>query len=99
MKPSLLLLTVVLVLGFGASQAAAQAPDGKALYEKNCRACHGARGTPPAALAKQQKIPKWDAAFLTVRSDDSLVAVMKHGGKNMKGFAGKLKPDEMTAIA
>ena len=77
----------------------AQGPDGKALYAKNCQACHGARGIPPAALAKQMKIPTFDAAFIGARSKDSLVAVMTHGGKVMKGFAGRLKPEEMAVIA
>ena len=83
----------------GAPRLSPQGPDGKALYAKNCQACHGASGTPPAALAKQMKIPRFDAAFMGSRSKDSLVAVMTHGGKMMKGFAGKLQPAEMAAIA
>jgi mono/diheme cytochrome c family protein len=50
-------------------------------------------------MVKALKVPKFDAAFMAARSNDSLVAVMTHGGKNMKGFSGKLKPEEMKAIA
>lgn len=91
---------LVLALVAGAPRLlSAQEADGKAAYDKNCRACHGVRGTPPAALAKQQKIPKFDAAFIAARSDDSLVHVMQHGGKNMKGLDGKMSPVEMAAVA
>jgi len=79
--------------------AQAPAPDGKALYTKNCQACHGPRGVPSAALAKQMKIPAFDAAFVAARSADSVEAVIKHGGKSMKGFAGRLTPDEVKAVA
>jgi mono/diheme cytochrome c family protein len=91
-------LVLALVVG-GPRLLSAQGADGKAAYDKNCRACHGVRGTPPAALAKQQKIPKFDAAFIAARSDDSLVHVMTHGGKNMKPLQGKMSPAEMAAVA
>jgi len=95
----LVVWTVAGCAAAGPLAAQAPAPDGKVLYEKNCRACHGARGTPPAVLAKQQNIPRWDASFMADRTDDSLVAAIRNGGKNMKGFSGKLSPDEMAAIA
>ena len=91
-------LVLALVVGVPRLLSAQEA-DGKAAYDKNCKACHGPRGTPPAALAKQQKIPKFDAAYIEARSDDSLVQVMKHGGKNMKGLDGKMSPAEMAAVA
>ncbi|MBI4500990.1 MAG: c-type cytochrome [Gemmatimonadetes bacterium] len=78
---------------------AARGVDGKAAYDKNCKSCHGVKGMPPAALSKQLKIPKWDAAYLAARSDDSLVRVMKQGGKVMKGFEGKMTPQQMEAVA
>ncbi|MBI4501578.1 MAG: cytochrome c [Gemmatimonadetes bacterium] len=99
MKASLILMGLAAALTLGAPRLAAQGADGKAAYDKNCKSCHGVKGTPPAALAKQLKIVKWDAAYISARSEDSLVAVMKHGGKNMKGFDGKMTPVEMAAVA
>jgi mono/diheme cytochrome c family protein len=99
MRRSVMARLVLALAGGAPSLLHAQAADGKALFEKNCKACHGVRGVPPAALAKQQKIPKLDSAFVSARSDDSLTHVMKRGGKNMKGFDGKLSAEEMTAVA
>lgn len=81
---------------------AAQAPDGQALYREHCKECHGAAGRPTKqALGKYKDIKTFDAAFFASRSDDSLVAVLKHGvkdGKEMKSFKDKLSADEMAAV-
>ena len=86
-----------------AGRAGAQQADGKALYLKNCRTCHGATGEPSKAnLAKYPKIKSLaDPEFYRTRSHDSLLVVIKHGvgnGKNMKPFEGKLAEAEMRAI-
>jgi mono/diheme cytochrome c family protein len=83
-----------------ATPAHRQAPDGKALYEANCRKCHGVAGQPSSAMKKLiPELPTWDAAFFAKRSDADLVAVLMNGkGKNMKSFKDVLKPDEMTAV-
>ena len=99
--------TTVLVTGFmlgflaSAPQLTAQAaaPDGKALYTRNCRACHGPDGTPPPALAKSMKVPTIDPAYLTRVADDSMVNVMLKGTKGMKPMKGKASQEEMAAIA
>jgi len=82
--------------------ASVQEPDGRALYLKNCRQCHGATGEPSAQ--SKHKYPKIktlrDPAFLAARSDDSLVTVIKKGaGKDMKSLANKLTPEQMVAVA
>ena len=79
-----------------------QEPTGKVLYLKNCRQCHGATGEPSEQT--KHKYPKIktlsDDAFLSARSDDSLVAVMKKGaGRDMKSFSDKLTPDQMASVA
>jgi mono/diheme cytochrome c family protein len=92
----------VALLAVGASAAAAQEPDGAALYREHCKECHGAAGRPTKqALEKYKDIKAFDAAFLAARSDDSLLAVLKHGakdGKEMKSFKDKLSPQEMAAV-
>src|SRR5207247_6641780 len=81
---------------------AAQTPDGAALYREHCKECHGAAGRPTKqAMGKYKDIKAFDAAFLAARSDDSLVAVLKHGakdGKEMKSFKEKLSAGEMIAL-
>jgi mono/diheme cytochrome c family protein len=84
-----------------ASGSAAQAPDGKQLFEAHCQKCHGPAGRPSAGIKKLlPEIPLWDAAFFAKRTDDEIVTVLKNGkGKNMKPFNDRLKPDEMLAVA
>ena len=99
-----LVLAVVLLAGSGAvSRAAAQAPDGPALYSANCKNCHGVLGTAPKAMkAKFPKIATFDAAFIASRSEDSIVKVLTKGvgkGDEMKSFKDLLKHDEMKAVA
>jgi mono/diheme cytochrome c family protein len=98
-----MIAALFVVLGAGAHRAHAQAPDGKALYEENCRKCHGVRGTPPKTMKEKfPKIATFDEAFITKRSDDSVVKVLTKGvgkAEDMKSFKDKLSPDEMTAVA
>ena len=80
----------------------AQDADGKAIYLKQCRTCHGVTGEPSAL--NRDKYPKIqsfvDPKFFAKVSDDSLVAVLKKGvGKDMKSFEGKLTAQEMLAVA
>lgn len=85
-----------------AARDARQTPDGKILYLKNCRQCHGATGEPSAeSKHKYPKIPSLaDTAFYTKRSDDSLRVVVEKGkGRDMKGFyPDKLTKEEVGAV-
>ena len=88
-----------LALTIGARSAAAQAPDGQALYQQNCRKCHGATGTPTARMAEMypELKPFSEAGAITA---DSIVTLLVNGaGKEMKSFKDKLTPDEMKAVA
>ena len=87
----------------GLPLVAAQA-DGKMLFLKHCRTCHGATGVPSKqSIAKYKNIHSLaDAEFMAKRSDDSIVVVIRKGVNNekeMKGFDGKLTTDEMRSIA
>jgi mono/diheme cytochrome c family protein len=81
----------------------AQAPDGKALYEENCRKCHGVKGTPPKAIKEKfPKVQTLDDAFLSKVNDDSLVKIMTTGvgkAEDMVSFKSKMTPVEMAAVA
>jgi mono/diheme cytochrome c family protein len=84
-----------------ASLVAAQEPDGKTLYQAQCKKCHGVLGTPPKTMkAKYKKIATFDADFISNRSNDSIIVVLKKGkGDDMKTFKEKLTPEEMAAVA
>ena len=83
------------------TSAAAQAPDGKALYDEFCKKCHGVIGSPPQTMVKKfEKIKKFDAEFMAKRTDDSVVKVLTKGkNEDMKSFKDKMKPEEMAAVS
>ena len=101
MKSLPLCIGLGLILALAGRNAAAQAPDGRALFRENCRACHGTAGVPPQRMLSLYKnLRAFDSTFLTTRSEDSLVAVLQHGvGRDMKPFKDKLTTDQMRAIA
>jgi cytochrome c len=66
---------------------AGDAQKGKAIYDKTCRACHGAQGQGNPAIAKSLKVTIRDLGSKEVqaKSDGELV-------KNALGGYGKKKP-------
>jgi mono/diheme cytochrome c family protein len=101
MKTRLLILGIAMTTVAAASYQPVQTPDGKGLYNENCRKCHGVIGNAPKAMkAKFPKIPTFDAAFVAAHSQDSIVKILTHGkNEDMKSFKSQLKPDEMKAVA
>lgn len=95
---------VVVLLAAGVRPAAgqepaAQAPDGKALYEQNCRRCHGATGTPSERMVEMYATLK-PLSQMSGVSADSIVALLVAGGtEGMKSYKDKLTAAEMKAVA
>ncbi len=84
------------------TRATAQASDGKAKYDEYCKKCHGVLGVPPKTMQqKYEKIRFFNGEFAAKVSDDSIVKVLRKGGKtdDMKSFKDQLSSDEMTAVA
>jgi mono/diheme cytochrome c family protein len=78
-----------------------QAVDGKEIFLKNCKECHGVLGAPTkAALRKYDKIPDFtDSKFFTTRKNEELLKAIEKGkGRDMKGFGDKLSAEEMKAV-
>ena len=89
-----------LLLATSATIAAAQAPDGKAIYDANCKKCHGPTGIPLKGIKTMSpKIMNFDAAFFKTRTDEDLVSQITTGKDKMKSFKTILKPDEIEAVA
>ncbi len=61
---------------------AADAKAGKDVYDKSCKTCHGADGTPPAGMAKAMNIKD----FKTTDYSDADIKTAVTDGK------GKMKP-------
>src|SRR6476661_891895 len=51
-----ILMTLMLTASTGLALAAGDAAAGKAVYDKACKTCHGADGTPNPAIAKMMKV-------------------------------------------
>ena len=75
--------------------------DGAALYDGNCKTCHGpAGGAPSPAMMKMMEnlTPVTDPVFLAETPDDSLISVIQTGRGKMKPLADKLSHEEILAI-
>ncbi len=95
-------LSALPIVAAAQATTASPEPDGAALYRQNCRSCHGARGVPPARMLTIYPTLKTlaDSTVQTRMTVDTIVAVLRHGrGKDMKPFADRLSPAEMTAVA
>lgn len=85
--------SLLIVLGLAAAGAtaahAADATAGKAAYDKSCKSCHGADGTPNAAIAKMMKVDMRDLKSPDVQamSDDDLKKTITDGKGKMKPVA------------
>lgn len=75
---SVVALAAVSCTGVFAADAAA----GKAVYDKSCKSCHGADGTPSAGMAKAMNIKD----FKTTAYSDADIKTAVTAGK------GKMKP-------
>jgi mono/diheme cytochrome c family protein len=85
--------TMLIVLGFAAAAATAvQAVDlntGRSVYNKTCKSCHGADGTPSPAVAKMTKVDMKDlkSANVQAMSDGDLKKIIGEGKGKMKPVA------------
>lgn len=93
------LVGAALALTVGVRSAAAQAPDGQALYQQNCKKCHGATGTPTARIAEMYPEIKPLSQAAGISADSVVVLVTNGAGKEMKPFKDKLSPEEIRAVA
>ena len=85
MKQSLLKVTLGISMA-GLAFAAGDATAGKAAYDKTCKSCHGADGTPNPAIAKSMKVEmkKLGSAEVQASSDDDLKKAITAGHGKMK---------------
>jgi mono/diheme cytochrome c family protein len=94
-------VSIALSLTIGTRVAAAQAPDGQAVYRQHCKTCHGGTGTPTARMVGLYPKLKTlaDSALMAGLSIDSIVSLVRKGRGDMKPLADKLTADQMTAVA
>jgi mono/diheme cytochrome c family protein len=97
--------TIIFALAFavGSAYAAGDATAGKAVYDRACKACHGATGTANPGMAKAMGVDIQDLGSSAVQSmsDDDLKKVITAGKGKMKPVAsvtGKSVDDVVAHI-
>jgi cytochrome c553 len=80
------LIVLTLTLTPAAVALAADAKAGQAAYDKSCKSCHGADGTPNATIAKMMKVDIKSLKSPEVQgmSNDDLKKVITDGKGKMK---------------
>ncbi len=81
-----IILTAVGVLSLAAGAYAADAKAGAAVYDKSCKSCHGADGSPNQAVAKMMKVEMKDLKSAEVQkmSAADIKKVVTEGQGKMK---------------
>ena len=91
------LAPIALLAAFGLAVPALAAEDGKKLYDSKCAMCHGNDGVAKKMAEGSKNLN--DPASKKTATVDSVVKDISDGKGKMKGMAGKLSPEQMTAIA
>jgi len=67
-----------------ASLAAADAANGKTIFDRSCKGCHGADGTPNPAMAKVMTIPDLKSNEVQSLSDADIKNIIENGKGKMR---------------
>jgi len=72
----------------------------RAIYAKNCEACHGpkAEGGLAKVNDKQIKVPSLKADHAMKHTDEQLTKMITNGEEQMPSFKDKLKPEEIAEM-
>lgn len=76
--------------------------NGKELFEKKCKTCHGANGNADTKIGKENEIADWTQPGWKAKwSEAKVVDIVTKGksGTKMKPFADKLPKDEIAAVS
>ena len=96
MKKFALLLAACAVIAL-VSVPAAQAADGKALYEGKCAMCHGKDGVAKAVAKGSANLN--DAKWQTATKVEAIETVITDGKGKLKGYKDKMSAEEIKAVA
>src|SRR5947199_10695635 len=96
-----IILTLTIVTLTAAVASAADAKAGQAVYDKSCKSCHGADGTPNAAIAKMMKVDIKDLKSAEVQgmSDADLKKSISEGKGKMKPIKTVTGADADNVVA
>ena len=99
---AMLSVSWVLPLGMPAQEYPADTSRGKAIYERHCMTCHGARGygDGPNALLLTIAPANFHRPGSFLKSDETLLRMIEHGGvfSPMHSWRGRLTDGEMQDV-
>jgi mono/diheme cytochrome c family protein len=75
---------------------------GKEIYTKRCRNCHGNTGSADTKMGKQHDIPAWTESGWKAKWPIAKIREITANGKagtKMKAFSDKLSPEELDIVA
>jgi mono/diheme cytochrome c family protein len=100
MATKVFLLTVALGLAAAASLSAQQPATPATLYAKTCASCHGATGTPSAAMKTSMGVPDFAVAGTLASASDSVLraAVANGKGRMMPSYKTRLTPEQIGTL-
>jgi predicted CXXCH cytochrome family protein len=88
------LLVLAAAVSLAGSVCFAQS-SGEAIYNSNCKSCHGAAGTPSPAMAKMMGIKAASDPDMKKLTADEMFDSVKNGKGKMKAFKDKLTDDQI----
>jgi mono/diheme cytochrome c family protein len=87
---------MMLAVIFSCAGATALGQTGGAdVYKAKCQSCHGATGTPSAAMAKMMGIKAVSDPDIKKLTADDMIAAVKNGKGKMQPFKDKLTDDQI----
>ena len=97
-----IIVTTLALVGLSATVGlAADAKSGQATFDKSCKSCHGADGSPNAAISKMMKVEMKDlkSADVQATSNDDLKKIISEGKGKMKPVTTVTGGDADNVIA
>jgi len=97
-----IVLTTLTLAGLSATVAfAADAKAGQAAYDRSCKSCHGADGTPNPGIVKMMKVDMKDfkSSDVQAMSDDDIKKVITAGKGKMRPVSSVSGADLDNVVA
>lgn len=100
MTTKVLVLAGVFAFAAAGALRAQQPVDGASLFAKTCASCHGAKGTPVAAMAHAMPgLPDFAAASTASVPDSVLTDAIANGkGRIMQAYKSRLSSAQIAAL-
>jgi mono/diheme cytochrome c family protein len=92
------ILSVGLAFAWLACSALAAEASTAALYKSKCQSCHGADGK-ASTIGKKLGARDFQDPAVTSMSEDDLATITSTGKNKMPAYKGKLKDDQIKALA